>query len=78
MLEFFYLTFKTSFDKKMFKMSGPQLLQQSKMNWIMQWTIIASSLPIFMCIVCWTIIIIFFFNAEILLKNSAEKPLENC
>ena len=38
MLEIFYFTFKTSFYNKklIFKMSGPQLLQQSKVNWTMQ------------------------------------------
>ena len=44
------------------KMAGPQILQHSKMNWTMQWTIIASSLPIFMTIVCWKIILVQLFS----------------
>ena len=65
-------------------MSGPQHLQPSKMNWAMQRTIIASSLPIFMSIVCWNLFFsVFIFNSEILLEKNENKIttrewLENC
>ena len=62
---FIYFTFKTSYDNFFlifYMVLGPmfvtELLQHSKLNCTVWWTMIESSLPIFIRIVCW----IFFFN----------------